>query len=185
MVTGRSRPPRRAPSPSLPYQEREPDRAARRGKTSPEELLAAAHGGCFATSLAGELTGLGHAAGAARGELPDRHGRGRRAGAPDRRLAALGASRVVPGADAARFADGVRLADEGCPFSALLKRAGAEVEHRGRAVGESVAGSGGASGGRGRPRRWPHGPVPGPARRTAVWRWGGGACAPASPPRGR
>ena len=30
------------------------------GKTSPEELLAAAHGGCFTMSLAGELTGLGH-----------------------------------------------------------------------------------------------------------------------------
>ena len=29
------------------------------GKTSPEELLAAAHGGCFASSLAGELTGWG------------------------------------------------------------------------------------------------------------------------------
>ena len=29
------------------------------GKTSPEELLAAAHGGCFTMSLAGELTGAG------------------------------------------------------------------------------------------------------------------------------
>src|SRR5919201_1128795 len=29
------------------------------GKTSPEELLAAAHAGCFATSLAGELTRAG------------------------------------------------------------------------------------------------------------------------------
>ena len=29
------------------------------GKTSPEELLAAAHGGCFAMSLAGELTAAG------------------------------------------------------------------------------------------------------------------------------
>ena len=29
------------------------------GKTSPEELLAAAHGGCFAMSLAGELTAEG------------------------------------------------------------------------------------------------------------------------------
>ena len=30
------------------------------GKTSPEELLAAAHGGCFTMSLAGELSALGH-----------------------------------------------------------------------------------------------------------------------------
>jgi osmotically inducible protein OsmC len=29
------------------------------GKTSPEELLAAAHGGCFTMSLAGELTRAG------------------------------------------------------------------------------------------------------------------------------
>src|SRR5262245_55014687 len=29
------------------------------GSTSPEELLAAAHGGCFTMSLAGELTGAG------------------------------------------------------------------------------------------------------------------------------
>src|SRR3954453_4668674 len=29
------------------------------GKTSPEELLAAAHGGCVTVSLAGELTGSG------------------------------------------------------------------------------------------------------------------------------
>ena len=35
---------------------------------------------------------------------------------------------AVPGADEADAShDGVRLADEGCPFSALLKRAGAEV----------------------------------------------------------
>ena len=31
------------------------------GKTSPEELLAAAHAACFAMSLAGELAGAGHA----------------------------------------------------------------------------------------------------------------------------
>ena len=36
------------------------------GKTSPEELLAAAHGGCITMSLAGELTGSGHPAGPAR-----------------------------------------------------------------------------------------------------------------------
>ena len=33
--------------------------AAPEGKTSPEELLAAAHGGCFTMSLAGELTAAG------------------------------------------------------------------------------------------------------------------------------
>ena len=33
--------------------------AAPEGRTSPEELLAAAHGGCFTMSLAGELTAAG------------------------------------------------------------------------------------------------------------------------------
>ena len=40
--------------------------AAPEGKTSPEELLAAAHGGCFTMSLAGELTGVGGPGGFAR-----------------------------------------------------------------------------------------------------------------------
>ena len=45
-----------------------PDAHRRRpeGKTSPEELLAAAHGGCITMSLAGELTQAGHAARPAR-----------------------------------------------------------------------------------------------------------------------
>src|SRR4051812_28460994 len=42
---------------SLPTRIGAPD-----GKTSPEELLAAAHGGCFAMSLASELTSAGASA---------------------------------------------------------------------------------------------------------------------------
>ena len=42
------------------------------GKTSPEELLAAAHGGCFAMSLASELSQLGHPPGQLRRDVPDR-----------------------------------------------------------------------------------------------------------------
>ena len=38
---------------------RRPGSRAPEGKTSPEELLAAAHGGCFTMSLAGEFTGAG------------------------------------------------------------------------------------------------------------------------------
>jgi osmotically inducible protein OsmC len=34
----------------------------------------------------------------------------------------------VPGLDEATFANAVRLADDGCPFSSLLKRSGASVE---------------------------------------------------------
>ena len=98
------------------------------GKTSPEELLAAAHGGCFTMSLAGELTGARAPARAARHDVPDRDGRGRGPGAPDRRLAGDGRASRAPGLDDATLAEAVGLADEGCPFSALLKRAGASVD---------------------------------------------------------
>jgi osmotically inducible protein OsmC len=111
---------------SLPYSNAtrigQPD-----GKTSPEELLAAAHGGCFTMSLAGELSALGH---------------------PPERLevtcriimdevqeqghqivgSQVTAAATVPEIDQATFDKAVLLADEGCPFSALLKRSGATVE---------------------------------------------------------
>jgi osmotically inducible protein OsmC len=92
------------------------------GKTSPEELLAAAHAGCYAMSLAGELT---------------------RAGSPPERLDVHakvimdevdGAHRIVaseidararvPGLERGALDDAARAADAGCPFSALIKASG-------------------------------------------------------------
>jgi lipoyl-dependent peroxiredoxin len=90
------------------------------GKTSPEELLAAAHASCFVTSLGSELA---------------------RAGTPPERLevrctitmdevgdvghrivsSAIEARGTVPGADAAAFAQAAEAADAGCPFSALIR----------------------------------------------------------------
>jgi len=90
------------------------------GKTSPEELLAAAHAACWVTSLAGELA---------------------KAGTPPERLevrctitmneveeighrivsSAISARGTAPGADAASFAQAAEVADAGCPFSALIK----------------------------------------------------------------
>jgi osmotically inducible protein OsmC len=90
------------------------------GKTSPEELLAAAHAGCFTTSLAGELT---------------------RAGAPPERLdvtsnivmnevegkghviveSQLRVRASVPDIDESAFRRIVEEADAGCPFSMLIK----------------------------------------------------------------
>ena len=90
------------------------------GKTSPEELLAAAHAGCYATSLGSELA---------------------RAGTPPERLdvrctitmdevagrghlivhSAIEARGVAPGADGEGFAKAAVEADEGCPFSTLIK----------------------------------------------------------------
>src|SRR5262245_16114355 len=90
------------------------------GKTSPEELLAAAHATCFVTSLGSEL--------ARAGTPPERltvrcvitmdevEGVGHRVIA-----SAISASGVAPGADAAGFAQAAEAADAGCPFSALIK----------------------------------------------------------------
>jgi len=90
------------------------------GKTSPEELLAAAHAACFVTSLGSELA---------------------RAGTPPERLevrctitmdevegvghrivsSAIAASGSAPGCAAAGFAQAAEAADAGCPFSALVR----------------------------------------------------------------
>ena len=103
----------------LPFSE--PSRIERvEGKTSPEELLAAAHGGCFTMSLATEL--------ARAGTPPERldvratvvmdevQGAGHRVVSSHIAVRAL-----VPGADAESFARVVDAADAGCPFSALVR----------------------------------------------------------------
>ena len=90
------------------------------GKTSPEELLAAAHGGCFTMSLASELS---------------------KAGTPPERLdvrcvvtmdevegkghqivhSQIEAHGTVPDCDEAAFAQAAEAADASCPFSALIR----------------------------------------------------------------
>jgi osmotically inducible protein OsmC len=96
------------------------------GRTSPEELLAAAHGGCLASSLAGELTRLGHPPGrlevACMIVMDEVEGQGHQIVASE---VAIGVA--VPGLDDPTLERALKLADEGCPFSALLKRAGASV----------------------------------------------------------
>src|ERR1700686_232556 len=96
------------------------------GKTSPEELLAAAHGGCITMSLASELTQASTPPGrldvSCRIVMDEVEGRGHQ----------IVASHVdfvvaVEGLDEAGLQDAVAKADEGCPFSQLLKRGGAEV----------------------------------------------------------
>jgi osmotically inducible protein OsmC len=90
------------------------------GKTSPEELLAAAHAACFANSLAGELT----RAGAPPQKLDVRAnvvmdevaGRGHLIVASELRVRAR-----VPGIDQDGFRTVVDEADDGCSFSALIK----------------------------------------------------------------
>ena len=93
------------------------------GKTSPEELLAAAHGGCITMSLASELT---------------------QAGTPPGRLDVTcrivmdevesGDHEIVSaeGLDADALPALLVKADAGCPFSRMLRRAGAELHVTGR-----------------------------------------------------
>jgi lipoyl-dependent peroxiredoxin len=90
------------------------------GKTSPEELLAAAHATCFVTSLGSELARLGAPPEQMRvhctitmDEVP---GKGHLIVASH-----IAARAVVPGADEATFAAATRAADEGCSFSALIR----------------------------------------------------------------
>ena len=90
------------------------------GKTSPEELLAAAHGACFTMSLASELS---------------------KAGTPPERLdvrcivtmdeiegkghqivhSEIDARGTAPGCDEAAFAQAAEAADASCPMSALIR----------------------------------------------------------------
>src|ERR1700751_946995 len=96
------------------------------GKTSPEELLAAAHGGCITMSLAGVLTAAGTPPGrlhaAVTIEMDEVEG-------PGHQITGSTVECVVQadGLDDAALQAALAEADEGCPFSALLKRAGATV----------------------------------------------------------
>jgi osmotically inducible protein OsmC len=96
------------------------------GKTSPEELLAAATAGCFTTSLGSELARDGTPPGRLEihclivmDEVPDQ---GHQIVGADITVHA-----EVEGASEEALAAAIERADVGCPFSALLKRAGATV----------------------------------------------------------
>jgi osmotically inducible protein OsmC len=107
---------------SLPSRVGDPE-----GKTSPEELLAAAHGGCFTMSLAGELTGAGTPPGRldvhCRITMDEVEGRGHLIV-----HSALDVRANVPGLDEKAFAAAVAAADNGCSFSSLLRDAGVGID---------------------------------------------------------
>jgi lipoyl-dependent peroxiredoxin len=96
------------------------------GKTSPEELLAAAHAGCITMSLASELTSAGTPPGrldvACRIVMDEVEGQGHQIVASYVEMTA-----AVEGVDDAALQAATEKADEGCPFSTLLRRAGVDV----------------------------------------------------------
>jgi osmotically inducible protein OsmC len=106
---------------SLPARVGRPD-----GKTSPEELLAAAHGGCLTMSFATELTQAGTPPGrletTCRIVMDEVPGEGHQIVASSVTLAA-----AVEGVERATLAEILERADAGCPFSTLLRKAGVEV----------------------------------------------------------
>jgi osmotically inducible protein OsmC len=96
------------------------------GKTSPEELLAAAHGGCLAMGLAGELSGSETPPGRLEVNclivMDEVEGRGHQIVSSHLDVVA-----AVDGLDDEALQAAVAKADESCPFSELLRRAGCEV----------------------------------------------------------
>ena len=96
------------------------------GKTSPEELLAAAHGGCITMSLAGELTTAGTPPGrldtAVTIVMDEVEGQGHQIVGSQVEMVVR-----VEGVDDGALQAALDAADAGCPFSQLLKRAGATV----------------------------------------------------------
>jgi osmotically inducible protein OsmC len=96
------------------------------GKTSPEELLAAAHGGCITMSLASELTQAGTPPGrldvTCTIVMDEVEGQGHQIVASQ-----VDAVVAADGLDEQSLAAAAAKADEECPFSQLLARAGAAV----------------------------------------------------------
>jgi lipoyl-dependent peroxiredoxin len=93
------------------------------GKTSPEELLAAAHAACYGMSLAGELTIAGsppeHLDVTATVTLDEVEDGSHRIVGSD-----IVAHARVAGIDEEHLERVAEIADRGCPFSALIKASG-------------------------------------------------------------
>jgi len=100
---------------------------AAEGKTSPEELLAAAHATCWVTSLGSELARLGIPPERMQVQctvtMDEVEGAGHRIVASH-----IAARAAVPDASAEGLAEAAAAADAGCPFSALI-RASATVTY--------------------------------------------------------
>jgi osmotically inducible protein OsmC len=90
------------------------ERAA--GKTSPEELLAAAHASCYCMALSNELAQAGNAP-----ERLEATARVEFEAGEGVRSSHIVVSGRVPGIDQAAFEQAARAAGEGCPISGALK----------------------------------------------------------------
>jgi osmotically inducible protein OsmC len=96
------------------------------GKTSPEELIAAAHAACFCMALSNELSTLGHPP--ARLEV-----QATCTFVPGKGITtmALDVTAEVPGTDEAGFREGLDAAEQSCPVSGAL-RGNVDIQVEGR-----------------------------------------------------
>ncbi len=85
------------------------------GKTSPEELIAAAHAACFGMALSNELS--------SRGNAPERVHVDATLSFEDGKITtmALGVNADVPGLDQQGFDEALAAAEESCPVSNALR----------------------------------------------------------------
>jgi lipoyl-dependent peroxiredoxin len=88
------------------------------GKTSPEELIAAAHSSCFAMALSHELGQSGHAP--EHLEVSSKVTLDQRDDAPTVTTSELTVSGRVPGIDQASFEQAAQAAGKNCPISRAL-----------------------------------------------------------------
>ena len=88
------------------------------GKTSPEELIAAAHSSCFAMALSHELSEGGHSP--EHLDVSAKVTLDQQDGAPTVTTSELTVRGRVPGIDQAGFEQAAREASEGCPISRAL-----------------------------------------------------------------
>jgi osmotically inducible protein OsmC len=93
------------------------------GKTSPEELIAAAHSSCFSMALANELSQGGHDP--EHLEVSARVTLDQKDGAPTVTTSELTVAGRVPGIDQSAFEQAAQAAGKNCPISRAL--AGVEI----------------------------------------------------------
>jgi osmotically inducible protein OsmC len=85
------------------------------GKTSPEELIAAAHAACFCMALSNELSSRGHVPEEITIEAVSKFEDGKVTSMD------LDVTATVPGADEDQFREGVEAAEGSCPVSNALR----------------------------------------------------------------
>ena len=96
------------------------------GKTSPEELLAAAHAACFCMALSNELSSRGHTPARLDVEATCSFEPGKGV-----TTMVLDVTAEVPGVDEAGFREGLDAAEESCPVSNAL-RGNVDIQVEGR-----------------------------------------------------